>query len=55
MIVIKNTDLITSLYKEGCLCKNGNSLKISSFEKKYMVSFKNRNNKDVEHLLITNY
>lgn len=48
MMVIKNTDFIYDLYnKEG--------INISSFDKKYLVSFQNRNDKDVEHLLITNY
>ncbi len=48
MMIIKNTDFIYNLYdKEG--------IKIKSFDKKYQVSFMNRNNKDVTHLLITNY
>ena len=48
MIVIKNTDFIYDLYnKEG--------IYMTSFDKKYLVSFQNRNDKDVEHLLITNY
>lgn len=46
MIVIKNTDFIYSLY-EG--------LNIKTFDKKYLVSFQNRNDKEAEHLLITNY
>lgn len=29
--------------------------KITSFDKKYMVSFKNRNDRDTEHLIITHY
>lgn len=44
MIVIKNTDFIYKLY-------NNKGLFISSFDKTYQVSFMNRNNKDVEHLL----
>ncbi|MBT5492675.1 hypothetical protein HOK00_10780 [bacterium] len=28
---------------------------IKSFDKKYLVSFQNRNDKDAEHLIITNY
>lgn len=48
MLVIKNTDFISNLYdKKG--------LYITSFDKTYMVSFKGRNNRDCEHLLITNY
>lgn len=55
MLVIKNTDLISSLYKEGTKTANGDSIYISSFNKKYSVSFKNRNDKNAEHLVITNY
>ena len=48
MLIIKNTDFIYNLYnKEGFY--------IRSFDKKYLVSIKNRNDKDVEHLIITNY
>lgn len=46
MLVIKNTDLIYDLYK---------GFYIFSFEKKYLVSFKNRNNRNTTHLIITNY
>ena len=48
MLIIKNTDFIYDLYK-------GKGFYIKSFDKKYLVSFMNRNDKDVEHLLITNY
>ena len=48
MLVIKNTDFIYNLY-------NVKGFYIKSFDKKYLVSFQNRNNKDVEHLIITNY
>ena len=48
MMIIKNTDFIFGLYdKKG--------LNIKSFDKTYLVSFMNRNDKNVEHLLITNY
>lgn len=48
MIIIKNTDFIYSLYdKEG--------INIRTFDKEYVVSFMNRNDKKVTHLLITNY
>lgn len=48
MMIIKNTDFISSLYnKEG--------VKIRTFDKEYLVSFMNRNDKKVTHLLITNY
>lgn len=48
MLIIKNTDFIYDLYKDR-------GFNIESFDKKYLVSFMNRNDKDVEHLLITNY
>jgi len=48
MLVIKNTDFILGLYENK-------GLHINSFDKKYMVSFKGRNNRDCEHLIITNY
>ena len=48
MMIIKNTDFIFNLYDQK-------GLKINSFDKKYLVSFMNRNDKDVEHLIITNY
>lgn len=48
MLVIKNTEFISNLY-------NNKGLYIISFDKTYMVSFKGRNNRDCEHLLITNY
>ena len=48
MLIIKNTDFIYSLYdKEG--------VNIRTFDKEYVVSFMNRNDKKVTHLLITNY
>lgn len=48
MLIIKNTDFIYNLY-------NSREFKIRTFDKKYLVSFQNRNDKDAEHLLITNY
>lgn len=48
MVVIKNTDFILDLY-----AKKG--INISSFDKKYLVSFQNRNDKKAKHLIITNY
>ncbi len=48
MMIIKNTPFIYSLY-------NNDKLSIKSFDKKYLVSFMNRNNRDTEHLIITNY
>ena len=48
MLIIKNTDFIYDLYKDR-------GFYIKSFDKKYLVSFMNRNDKQVKHLLITNY
>jgi DNA adenine methylase len=47
MIVIKETEFIYDLYKDD--------FKINNFDKNYSVNFKNRNNRGVNHLLITNY
>ena len=48
MMIIKNTDFIYSLYSK-------NSLNIKTFDKTYLVSFMNRNDKKAEHLIIMNY
>ena len=48
LMVIKNTPFIYSLY-------DGHGLTIRSFDKKYQVSFMNRNDRNVQHLIITNY
>jgi DNA adenine methylase len=48
LLVIKNTPFIQSLYGQK-------GLTIQSFEKKYLVSFQDRNNREAEHLIITNY
>lgn len=48
MMIIKNTEFIYGLYDRK-------GIKIRTFEKEYIVSFMNRNDKKVTHLLITNY
>ncbi|MBA2284795.1 MAG: DNA adenine methylase [Ktedonobacteraceae bacterium] len=48
MLVIKNTPRILHLYA-------GKGLNIQTFDKKYLVSFQDRNNRESEHLIITNY
>ncbi len=48
MLIIKKTDFIESLYKNK-------GLRILEEDKTYFVSFKNRNKKDVKHLIIMNY
>jgi DNA adenine methylase len=47
LLVIKNTDFIRELYQ--------NDFRITSFSKRYLVSFMNRNERDATHLIITNY
>lgn len=48
MLVIKSTEFILNLYSD-------NNLNIRSFDKKYMWTIKERNNRDATHLMITNY
>lgn len=55
MLIIKKSDLILDLYKNGEKVKNGRTIKLMKFDKKYFVSFLNRNDKNAEHIKITNY
>lgn len=55
MLVIKNTDFIRSLYPAGCETAGGRRLYVGMFDKKYVVSFQDRNDKSAQHLIITNY
>lgn len=48
MLIIKHTDFIYGLYDKP-------GINIRTFDKEYLVSFMNRNNKKTTHLLITNY
>ena len=48
MLVIKRTQAIYDMYRQP-------GVFIRSFDKKYMVSFQDRNNREAEHLIITNY
>jgi DNA adenine methylase len=48
MLIIKHTEFILNLY-------SGHQFNIRSFDKKYLVSFQDRNDKSAQHLLITNY
>lgn len=48
MLIIKHTDFIYSLYDKP-------GINIRTFDKEYLVSFMNRNNRKTTHLLITNY
>lgn len=48
MLIIKNTDFIFNLY-------NKPGIRIRTFDKEYLVSFMNRNDRHAVHLLITNY
>ena len=55
MLDIKCTDFINSLYPDDYLCKNGKQLRIVRFDKKYFVSFMNRNARESSHMLVMNY
>ncbi len=46
MLIIKKTDFIRDLYA---------NFNVFEYDMNYVVSFKNRNDKEVKHLLITNY
>lgn len=48
MLVIKNTPAILNLYDQP-------GLSIRTFDKKYLVSFQDRNDRNAEHLIITNF
>ncbi len=48
MLVIKNTPIILRLYSNA-------GLNMRAFDKKYLVSFQDRNNRNAEHLVITNF
>jgi DNA adenine methylase len=48
MLVIKNTPTILHLYEQR-------GLTIRTFDKKYLVSFQDRNDRNAKHLIITNY
>ncbi len=48
MLVIKNTPAILELY-------SSTGFNIRAFDKTYLVSFQDRNDRQVEHLIITNF
>lgn len=48
LMIVKSTDFIEDLYEQEGWYK-------SRFDKSYSVNFKNRNDKEVKHLIITNY
>jgi DNA adenine methylase len=48
MVVIKETPFILDLY-------NHPSVKIITFDKKYIYNVRGRNNRNTTHLIITNY
>ncbi|HVB75379.1 MAG TPA: DNA adenine methylase [Ktedonobacteraceae bacterium] len=48
MLVIKRTQAIINIYQQP-------GVTISSFDKRYLVSFQDRNDRQAEHLIITNY
>lgn len=49
MVVIKRTEFIENLYRQY------DNFRITNFAKNYDVNFYNRNQREVEHLIITNY
>lgn len=55
MLVIKDTKLINDIYVPGTFCANGGTVHLTKFDKVYSVNFKNRNNRETNHLIITNY
>ncbi|MFD1429178.1 DNA adenine methylase [Lacticaseibacillus mingshuiensis] len=54
-LVIKDTPFIRALYPAGQPLPGGRILHVTTFDKTYGVNFKNRNARDVAHLLITSY
>ena len=48
MLIIKNTPAILGLYEQR-------GFTIRAFDKKYLVSFQDRNDRNAKHLIITNY
>ncbi len=55
MMVVKKTSNMEELYTDGTLLDTGRTLKVEVFKKSYFVSFKDRNKRNVEHMIITNY
>lgn len=55
MLVVKRTDLMDSLYADGAEAACGRHLHVSYFDKAYAVSFMNRNDRKVTHMMVTNY
>ena len=55
LMIVRRTELLDSLYVDRSVCANGNRLHIAYFDKKYSVSFMNRNDKDCEHMVVMNY
>lgn len=53
LLVIKKSDLIWKLYNE--LDEPSNNVSILAYDKKYTYNVRGRNDRDVSHLLITNY
>lgn len=55
LLDIKYSELIKKLYSPGKKCRNGEFLNVVMFDKKYSVSFMDRNDKEAAHVLIMNY
>lgn len=55
MLVVRVTDLMSELYVDGTPCVNGDVLHVGYFDKKYCVSFMDRNDQKAVHMVVTNY
>jgi DNA adenine methylase len=55
LLIIKETELIRNLYSGTISKMKGTPIVVDEFKKKYTVSFQDRNNKNVKHLIIKNY
>jgi len=49
ILIIKETDFIKDIYS-----KTDNNIKIASFEKRYLYNIKGRNDREVNHLIVSN-
>lgn len=55
LLVVRATSLMSELYVDGTPCVNGGKLRVEYFDKRYSVSFMDRNDHDVVHMVVTNY
>lgn len=55
LLDVRVTPLMSELYKDGSVCANGDVLHVTFFDKRYSVSFMDRNAKAAKHMVVTNY